>query len=57
MIGYEERGVKTANGKTQKECEQVEAQPDGYVMSDETNWNNGLCREPFPLQSYRGYGR
>jgi hypothetical protein len=29
MIGYEERGVKTANGKIQKEQEQSEAQPDG----------------------------
>jgi hypothetical protein len=26
---YEERGVKTANGKIQKEQEQSEAQPDG----------------------------
>jgi hypothetical protein len=29
MIGYEERGVKTPNGKIQKEQEQSEAQPDG----------------------------
>ena len=29
VIGYEERGVKTANGKIQKEQEQTEAQPDG----------------------------
>jgi len=29
VIGYEERGVKTANGKIQKEQEQIEAQPDG----------------------------
>jgi hypothetical protein len=29
VIGCEERGVKTANGKTQKEQEQSEAQPDG----------------------------
>ena len=29
VIGYEERGVKTANGKIQKEQEQSEAQPDG----------------------------
>ncbi len=29
VIGYEERGVKTANGKIQKEREQTEAQPDG----------------------------
>ena len=28
-IGYEERGVKTANGKIQKEQDQSEAQPDG----------------------------
>ena len=29
VIGCEERGVKTANGKIQKEQEQTEAQPDG----------------------------
>ena len=29
VIGYEERGVKTANDKIQKEQEQSEAQPDG----------------------------
>jgi hypothetical protein len=29
VIGYEERGVKTANDKIQKEQEQTEAQPDG----------------------------
>ena len=29
VIGYEERGVKTANGKIKKEQEQIEAQPDG----------------------------
>jgi hypothetical protein len=29
VIGWEERGVKTANGKIQKEQEQSEAQPDG----------------------------
>jgi hypothetical protein len=29
VIGYEERGVKTANGKIQKEPEQSEAQSDG----------------------------
>jgi len=29
VIGYEERGVKTANGKIQNEQEQSEAQPDG----------------------------
>jgi hypothetical protein len=29
VIGHEERGVKTANGKIQKEQEQTEAQPDG----------------------------
>jgi len=29
VIGYEERGVKTANGKIQKAQEQTEAQPDG----------------------------
>jgi hypothetical protein len=29
VIGYEERGVKTANGKIQKEQEQSEAQSDG----------------------------
>jgi hypothetical protein len=28
-IGYEKRGIKTANGKIQKEQEQSEAQPDG----------------------------
>jgi hypothetical protein len=28
-IAYGERGVKTANGKIQKEQEQSEAQPDG----------------------------
>ena len=28
-IGYEERGVKTANAKIQEEQEQTEAQPDG----------------------------
>jgi hypothetical protein len=29
VIAYEERGVKTANGKIKKEGEQREAQPDG----------------------------
>jgi hypothetical protein len=29
VIGYEGRGVKTANGKVQEEQEQTEAQPDG----------------------------
>jgi len=29
VIGCEERGVKTANGKIQKEQEQTEAQPVG----------------------------
>jgi hypothetical protein len=29
VIGCEERGLKTANGKIQKEQEQTEAQPDG----------------------------
>ncbi len=29
VIGYEERGVETANGKIQKEQEQTEAQPVG----------------------------
>ena len=29
VIGYEERGVKTANDKIQKEQQQSEAQPDG----------------------------
>ena len=29
VIGCEERGVKTANGKIQKEQDQTEAQPDG----------------------------
>jgi hypothetical protein len=29
VIGCDERGVKTANGKIQKEQEQSEAQPDG----------------------------
>jgi hypothetical protein len=29
VIGYEERGVKTANGKIQKEQEQTEAEPHG----------------------------
>jgi hypothetical protein len=29
VIAYEERGVKTDNGKIQKEQEQIEAQPDG----------------------------
>jgi hypothetical protein len=29
VISYEERGVKTANGKIQKEQEQTQAQPDG----------------------------
>jgi hypothetical protein len=29
VIGYDERGIKTANGKIQKEKEQTEAQPVG----------------------------
>ena len=29
VFGCEDRGVKTANGKIQKEQEQSEAQPDG----------------------------
>jgi hypothetical protein len=29
VMGCEERGVKNANGKIQKEPEQTEAQPDG----------------------------
>jgi hypothetical protein len=29
VIGYEERGVKAANGKIQKKQEQTEAQPVG----------------------------
>jgi hypothetical protein len=29
VIGCEERGLKTANGKIQKAKEQTEAQPDG----------------------------
>jgi hypothetical protein len=29
VVGYEERGVKTANGKIEKEQEQTEAQPVG----------------------------
>jgi hypothetical protein len=41
----------------QKEQQQTEAQPDGAGRATEQTGTNGLFREPFPLQSYRGYGR
>ena len=53
MIGYEERVVRTANGKVQKEKEQTEAQPDGAWGATKQTGTNGLFREPFRLQSYR----
>ena len=54
VIAYEE---KTANSKIQKEQEQTEAQPDGTGGATTQTGTNGLFREPFRLQSYRGYGR
>jgi hypothetical protein len=52
----DDRGVKTANGKIQKEQEQSEAQPDGALGATKQTGTNGIFRE-FRVQSYRDYGQ